>query len=336
MIDYQDIRDVHLEISSLCNASCPWCPRTFWGYPYNGGYPETNLTLQQAKQIFQPAFLRQLTSWRINGNFGDIVMNPEAPDIVDYVFEHNPELSMTISTNGGARDKTFWTRLAHSGARIWFCIEGLEDTHHLYRKNTVWKTVIKNAEIFIAAGGRAVWKMIPFDHNRHQIDHCRELSQQMGFEKFWLFPQGRDTGPVFDDQGQLTHVLGDYRGERDFKVLFHKKKNDEILLEDIIQDRTPAKSLNCETQREKSIYVAANGDVSPCCFTGFYPKTYGAGQYHQAANAQLVPLIAKNNALEYPLEQCIEWFASVQKAWQIKDYAQGRLVICDQQCGQNP
>ena len=51
MILYNDIKDVHLEISSLCNASCPWCPRTFWGYPYNGGYPEVNLTLDHAKKI---------------------------------------------------------------------------------------------------------------------------------------------------------------------------------------------------------------------------------------------------------------------------------------------
>jgi MoaA/NifB/PqqE/SkfB family radical SAM enzyme len=335
MIDFKDIRNVHLEISSLCNASCPWCPRTFWGYPYNGGYPETNLTLQQAKQIFQPDFLRQLTSMQINGNFGDIVMNPEAPDIVDYIFEHNPQLLMTISTNGGARDKTFWTRLAHSGATVWFCIEGLEDTHHLYRKNTVWETVIRNAQTFIGAGGLAVWKMIPFDHNRHQIDQCRELSEQLGFQRFWLFPQGRDTGPVFNDEGELTHVLGNYLGEKDFKILFHKKKTDEILLEDIIQDRTPAKSIDCETKRLKSIYIAANGDVSPCCYTGFYPKTYGAGQYHQAANAQLVPLMIKNNALEYSLQECVEWFKSVEKAWKIANYEQGRLVICDDNCGQN-
>ena len=67
MINFGDIRDVHLEISSLCNASCPWCPRTFWGYPYNGGYPEANLSLAQATQIFQPEFLTQLKSIRING-----------------------------------------------------------------------------------------------------------------------------------------------------------------------------------------------------------------------------------------------------------------------------
>lgn len=336
MIDYEDIRDVHLEISSLCNASCPWCPRTFWGYPYNGGYPETNLDLESAKKIFSVEFLRQLTSIRINGNFGDLVMNPDSPDIVDYFFSINPRLHVSISTNGGARDKEFWTQLAKTPAVIHFCLDGLEDTHHLYRQNTIWSTVIRNAKIFIEAGGCAVWKMIRFDHNRHQIERCRQLSQELGFFYFELVEDGRDTAPVFDKSGNLVHVMGNYTGERNFEILFHRKKNDDILLEDIIVERKPAEFLSCETKRLKSIYISSTGDVSPCCWTGFYPRTYGHGQYHQAANAQLVPLITKNNALEYPLTDCIKWFKSVESAWKIKDFKQGRLVICDDNCGPKP
>lgn len=335
MIAYQDIRDVHLEISSLCNASCSWCPRTFWGYPYNGGYPETNLSLTQARHIFRPEFLQQLTSIRINGNFGDIVMNSEGPAIVDYFFSHNPELAVTISTNGGARNKDFWTRLARTPATVQFCLDGLEDTHHLYRQNTQWSTVIKNAKEFINAGGYAIWSMIPFDHNRHQIDTCKKISQDLGFKEFKLKNDGRDTAPVFDQHGNLVHVMGNYTGERNFEILFHKKKTDHVLLEDITADQVPATSISCETKDLKSIYVSATGDVSPCCYTGFYPKTYGAGQYHQAANAQLIPLIVKNNALEYSLQECVEWFKSVEKSWKIPNYEQGRLVICDDNCGQN-
>ncbi len=334
MIAYQDIKDVHLEISSLCNASCPWCPRTFWGYPYNGGYPEVNLSLAQAKQIFKPEFLTQLKSIRINGNFGDIVMNPEGPDIVDYFFSVNAKLHIKISTNGAARDKNFWTQLAQTPATVMFCLDGLEDTHHLYRQNTQWATVIRNAQTFIDKGGHAVWKMIRFEHNRHQIDQCKLLSAEMGFADFELIQHGRDTAPVFDQHGRLVHVMGNYTGERNFDVLFYKKKNDQILLEDILTDCEPAKTISCETKNLKSIYISATGDVSPCCYTGFYPKTYGHGQYHQAANAQLIPLIAKNNALEYPLQDCIEWFKSVENTWKISDYQQGRLVICDNNCGQ--
>jgi len=335
VIQYEDIRDVHLEISSLCNASCSWCPRTFWGYPYNGGYPEVNLSLDQAKKIFCTEFLTQLTSIRINGNFGDIVMNPEGPDIVDYFFSVNPKLSITISTNGGARNKIFWTQLARTPATVMFCLDGLEDTHHLYRQNTVWKTVIKNAKTFINAGGQAVWKMIRFDHNKHQIAQCRAMSQELGFANFELINDGRDTAPVFDQTGKLTHVLGNYVGETDFKILFYKKKTDQVLLEDILPGRHPKKSIVCEAKKSKSIYVSATGDISPCCYTGIYPRTYGHGQYYQAANAQLIPLITNNNALEYSIEECIRWFNSVENAWKIQDYKQGRLVICDDACGQN-
>jgi MoaA/NifB/PqqE/SkfB family radical SAM enzyme len=334
MINFGDIRDVHLEISSLCNASCPWCPRTFWGYPYNGGYPEANLSLAQATQIFQPEFLTQLKSIRINGNFGDIVMNPEGPDIVDFFYSVNPGLKIFISTNGSARNRNFWQQLAATPAVVAFCLDGLEDTHHLYRQNTSWKKILQNAKTFIKAGGHAVWKMIRFDHNRHQIDQCKALAMSMGFADFQLVEHGRDTAPVFDQQGRLVHVMGNYTGERNFDILLHRKKNDQILLEDISTGRVPAKTISCETKNLKSIYISATGDVSPCCYTGFYPKTYGHGQYHQAANAQLIPLIAKNNALEYPLQDCIQWFKSVENSWKISDYQQGRLVICDDNCGQ--
>ena len=334
MISFNDVRDVHLEISSLCNASCAWCPRTFWGYPYNDGYPETNLTLVQAKKIFDTDFLKQLNSIHINGNFGDLVMNPKSPEIVKYFFSVNPSLVVNVSTNGGARNKNFWQQLAQTPVTVSFCIDGLEDTHHLYRQNTSWNTVIKNAKIFMESGGRAVWKMIRFDHNQHQIDQCRLMSQQMGFVDFKLIDDGRNTAPVFDRTGKLTHVLGKYTGERNFELLLHNKKNDQILLEDVTCDRKPANSVTCETKELKSIYIAANGDVSPCCWTGFYPRTYGHGQYHQAANAQLIPLLAKNNALEHPLHECIEWFKSVENSWKISEYSQGRLVICDDNCGQ--
>jgi MoaA/NifB/PqqE/SkfB family radical SAM enzyme len=335
MIEYKEIRDVHLEISTLCNASCPWCPRNFWGYPYNGGYPELNLTLINAKKIFQEDFVKQLTSIRINGNFGDIVMNPESPDIIEYFRYCNSDLKILISTNGSARNKTFWQKLAKENSIISFALDGLIDTHYLYRQNTQWSTIIKNASLFIAAGGHAIWKMIRFDHNAHQVQECRELAKTLGFKEFQIVDQGRNVAPVFDNRGSLTHTIGGYNGEKNFKVLFHKKQTDQILLEDIVTGLIPKKNISCETKRLNSIYIAANGDVSPCCFTGFYPATYGHGQYHQAANLQLIPLIEKNNALEFSLSECINWFSNVEKSWAQKSYQDGRLIICDNNCGNN-
>lgn len=333
MIAYRDIRDVHLEPATLCNARCSWCPRNFWGYPFNNGYPETYLSLEQTKHIFSKQFVQQLESISINGNFGDIVMNPDGADIVEYFYDCNPNLRMWISTNGAAREKDFWIRLAKTSATVSFDIDGLEDTHHLYRQNTSWKTVIKNAKLFIEHGGKAEWKFIIFEHNKHQIDECKQLSKQMGFIDFCPLDDERNTGPVFDKNGNLSHVLGNYTGETDFQILFNSKLKDEILLEDITENKNVCSSVDCAAIKNRSIYIAANGEVYPCCWTGLYPKTFGKGQYHHAANAQLIPMIKENNAMIYSLEQCIAWFNNIENSWKKENYSDGRLVICDDACG---
>lgn len=330
MLAFNEIRDVHLELSSLCNARCPLCPRNFRGYPYNDGYTEANLTLTQCQHIFTPKFLKQLTRIWINGNFGDAVMNPETPEIIEYFYSQNPKLELEISTNGSARDKIFWQRLAGK-ATIQFCLDGLEDTHHLYRQNTSWATIVNNAKIFIEAGGRAIWKMIEFDHNKHQITACKQLSEELGFVKFELVDQGRNSGPVYDKQGKLVHIIGNYTGQTEFNILLNKKKTDLVLLEDI----TPSNKtkLNCYSKKAKSIYINSLGEVYPCCFTGFSPKTYGHGEYLQAVNAQIAPLVKNNNALDQSLESCIAWFNRVEESWSIDTYENGRLVACYDNCG---
>jgi sulfatase maturation enzyme AslB (radical SAM superfamily) len=260
-------------------------------------------------------------------------MNPEGADIVEYFYNVNPQLEITISTNGAARNKDFWIALGQTKAKVSFCLDGLMDTHHLYRQNTVWKTVINNAKSFIESGGHAVWKMIKFKHNVHQIEECKNLSIDFGFKEFQLVESTRVDAPVFDSKGNLLHLLGDYNGETSFPLLFHKKQTDLILLEDITVERKEKKTVRCEAKKNKEIYITSKGEVYPCCYTGFYPKTYGHGQYHQAANAQLVPHINKNNALEYALSECIEWFNEIELAWDKKTYNNGRLVICDDNCG---
>lgn len=330
MILLDEIKDVHLELSSLCNARCPLCPRNFRGYPYNDGYVETNLSLSACQHIFTPELLKQLERIQINGNFGDAVMNPETPEIVDYFYSQNPNLNIEISTNGSARDKHFWQRLVGK-AKIQFCLDGLGDTHHLYRQNTSWNTVINNAKIFIKSGGYAVWKMLKFDHNKHQIEACEQLSIELGFAAFELVNTVRDTGPAFDKHGNLDHIIGNYTGETNFEVLFHKKKTDVVSLEHITVDQYT--KLNCKSKQRKSIYISSTGEVYPCCWLGHSPKTYGHGEFMQVLNAQVAPLVKNNNALMYSLEECIKWFNQVEESWDIDSYKEGRLITCSVNCG---
>jgi sulfatase maturation enzyme AslB (radical SAM superfamily) len=289
------------------------------------------MSLSQAQQIFQPEFLKQLNQVYINGNFGDAVMNPDTVAIVEYFKLHNPRLHISISTNGGARDRDFWQSLASARVAVDFCIDGIDEVHSLYRQNTMYSTVIKNAKIFIEAGGYAVWKMIDFDHNRHQQDQARKLSQELKFRRFSLVDHGRNQGPVFDKNKNLVHVMGNPL-ETNFEVLWKNRTRDTVILEDITNGHIPA-PISCQVKKEKSLYVTSVGEVYPCCFLGFSPRTYGHGNYHAVGNSQLNKLIGGNNALERSLADCISWFDKIVDTWKIPTFEQGRLVICNDVCG---
>jgi len=333
----EDIRQVHLEISSECNAACPQCPRNLCGYPHNDGYEEHSMTLAEAQHIFSPAFLHQLTQITINGNFGDIVMNTDAFEIIKYFRQNTtPGTNIIISTNGGAKDRVFWRRLGELGkqVQVHFCIDGLEDTHSIYRRNTVYSTVLRNAKAFIGGGGHAVWKMIDFEHNRHQHDQARAIAAEMGFKGFELIDHGRNKGPVYDKEKNLVFVLGGVDGV-DFKTKFSQLA-DPNAITDIASYPTEIEDpIICEAARLKSVYITSVGEVYPCCYLGFAPKTFGhgSGNYLNAVNRQLRPLISNNNALEHSLSECIAWFNDVEKTWNIPTIGEGRLIACNNMCG---
>lgn len=332
MFGYTDIRHLHLEISSECNAACPQCPRNFHGYAKNFGYPEHSMTLAEAQHLFKPEFIGRLDEILINGNFGDIVMCPEAVDIVRWFRGHNARAKISISTNGGARNREFWQDLAAERCEVHFCLDGLEDTHSIYRRNTVYSTVIGNAKTFIAAGGRAVWKFIVFDHNQHQIADARALSKQMGFQGFAEIRGPRTQGPVFDNEKRLVFHLGKVNGPTEFDAVMSSATGLNMGLHNLEPPKN--QGIKCWAKQKLSVYVTSTGEVYPCCWTGFYPRTYGQDLYAwRSANAQIAELIRDNNAMAHGLEKSIEWFSNFEPGWHKTTYEQGLPHICDRHCG---
>jgi MoaA/NifB/PqqE/SkfB family radical SAM enzyme len=332
MYRYQDIKQLHLEISSRCNANCPLCPRSFYGYPQNDGYVEHNMSLKEAQKIFLPSFVTKLNEIFINGNFGDMVMNHDTVDIIKYFRSHNNDCPIVINTNGGARNNHFWKSLAKLNCRVVFGIDGLDDTNHLYRQNVSYAQVIKNARAFIDAGGTAIWAMINFEHNKHQQAEAKLRADTLGFKQFNIIDHGRTVGPVFDHKKNLTHTLGN-PDETNFVKLYDMRHSQDVLFEDVVGDRIP-KTISCSVQKNKSVYVSSTGRVYPCCFLGFSPETFNNGNYLRYAHQQFTHMINNNSALEYDLETSIKWFNQIKSTWNIDSFAQGRLLICNDVCGQ--
>jgi MoaA/NifB/PqqE/SkfB family radical SAM enzyme len=316
------------------------CPRNTAGFDEDPGYPVHDMSLSEAKQIFTVPFLQQLNKILINGNFGDFVTARDGLEIVEYFSNSNPGLEISISTNASAKPN-IWDKLGTiPNVVVMFDIDGLADTHSLYRRNTNWELIINNAKKFIAAGGVAIWKMIKFDHNLHQIDECQRLSKEMGFSHFYLVDQGRDQGPVYNRQGDFIYQIGDDPMFKEVKypkrIEIWKEWSDpgavpEWRLEQY--KKIPIKNkVSCITKKNLEIYITATGEVYPCCWLGFFPKLDYKHMWQQD-NMFLKDMVNNNSALEVGIEQSIAWFNAVEESWNKKAYTEGRLFKCDEYCG---
>ena len=311
-----EINHLHLELSSLCNARCSFCPRNFLGYPYNMGYTETNLSLNDFKKIFSLTRLSKVHIAIINGNFGDAIMNPETPDIIAYMRQANPDMSIRVHTNGGARDKEFWKRLAKLRVFGIFGIDGLSDTHSLYRQDTVFENVIRNAKTFIDAGGQAIWMANVFDHNRPQLPEMYQMAKDLGF--MWLEERetDRNNGPSYDRKGnKIFSIRTDWQ--------YPDQVNDQFIQDQIakvateLPKYTDSKKVNidCWAVRERSVYVASDGYVYPCCWTGHNPQQYHNHNALQVWNTELREYVHGNHGPTVGVESAIAWFDSLVESW---------------------
>ncbi len=217
MYSYKDIKRVHLEITSLCNAACPLCSRNFFGGQVNPQLPLTELSLRDIKKIFPPDFVEQLQLIYMCGNYGDPMVAKDALEVFEYFRSCNQKIRLGIHTNGSGRTPEWWKRLAKTVDYCCFGIDGLENTNHIYRRGTNWEKIMQAATAFIEAGGYAMWQFIVFRHNENQIEEAEELSRKLGFKEFLVRKTYRfltpsvgikiKDSPVVDRKGNLEYLL---------------------------------------------------------------------------------------------------------------------------------
>jgi hypothetical protein len=335
MLKYKDITIVDLEVSTLCNAACPDCPRNLRGYEVSDpSYILRSLSLEDVQNLFTKEFIKQLKQFKIIGNHGDFITCRDGLKIIQYLYDCNPTMSIYISTNASGQPH-IWEKLALIPTLIvGFRIDGLEDTHSMYRQYTDYDLIINNAKKFINAGGCAIWEMIQFDFNGHQIDQARALSKQLGFDNFSVVDQGRNKMPVFSREGNFIRNIGRPEHDNTIQDLLNARQyiiDNHVEHHQQRKNNTVSKKINCEAKQHNSIYIQVNGQVYPCCWTGFFPDL----NVERTGNDQIKELSLGNNAFDVGLENAINWFADLEQSWKIPTVAQGRPFICNQTCGES-
>ena len=262
MLSLSNIKILHIEPTDACNAACPQCAReTDTTFNKNDLH---HLTVDQIKKLVDEDFIRNLDKMFMCGVYGDPAAGKHTLEIFKYFRSINSTIVLGMNTNGGLRSASWWKELAticnQPQDYVVWSIDGLEDTNHIYRVNTDWNKIIKNATTFIQAGGSAHWEMLVFDHNQHQIELAKQLAKQSGFNWFRAKVSKRfDSYPV--------EFLNKPQGWQDPIVTKGE--------------------ISCHALVEQSLYISANGIMFPCCWmatTNFTINQFNSIQQSWSSN----------------------------------------------------
>ena len=231
---------LHLEPTDVCNLACPLCARE--RDPTFDKNVKHHLTLDQIKNKFDDEAFAGLDKMFMCGNYGDPAAGQHTLEIYQYFRSVNPTIVLGMNTSGSLRNYTWWQELVEILNQpkdyVVFSIDGLEDTNSIYRVNSTWHRLIENAQSFINAGGHAHWDMLVYKHNEHQVDACEQMARDMGFKWFRAKVSKR---PLVN--------------ELEYPVAWDRLQY------------TPG-TIDCHALKESSVYVDAQGRVSPCCWLG--------------------------------------------------------------------
>ena len=235
----RSIEVIHIEPTDVCQASCPQCARET--DPEFDASQRHHLHPRDVAEIIPDHITTDLHKVLMCGVYGDPAAGRYTLDLARWFRKQQPAVILGLHSNGGIANADWWRELAslmrHSQDYVVFSIDGLEDTNHVYRRGVSWHRVMQNVEAYIQAGGPAHWDMLVYQHNQHQVEACESLARSMGFGWFRAKVTRRPmTAALQVPQGWNQPQLGS--------------------------------EIRCHALAEHSIYIDAQGRVSPCCWLG--------------------------------------------------------------------
>lgn len=340
MFNFTDLKQLHLEITNNCQASCPMCGRNCHGLE-NPNLKLNGWTLSDYKNIITQDVINQVNAIYFCGNYGDPLLSNDLIDMIRYTVEAKPGIDLRVHTNGSLRSKAWWKELAETLPEehaVIFAIDGLQDTHSIYRIGTSFDKVIENAKAFIDAGGRAKWAYIRFKHNEHQVDEARQMAKDLGFIEFSLKDSSRwlmePRFPVLNKDQSVNYYLEPSQYS-EIKIIDKNVINNH---EEILKNT----EIDCYAQHMREAYIDCYGNVFPCCWLALIPyqppDRYTAikeirGKIENEYNDLVSSLGGINalNAINRSLQDIIN-SQEYQTVWE-KYWGEKKLITCARTCG---
>ena len=250
---------LQLEISSMCNALCLGCQRTN-SKNYNevkSCIPKKQIVeVETVKNLLSSDSMSSLTTLEFCGSIDEPLIHPQIFEILDVAYSINPNYNITIHTNASLRSVDDWKQLAtvlqkFKSHDVHFSIDGLEDTHAIYRQWTDYNKILKNASAFIQAGGNAIWQYLIFPWNEHQVQDAKNKSDELGFNKF-------------HKRHDRSHVSAD--GLEMIQSMKQQNKKSTGGYNPKDYSVTEMLEINCNSIKNNMYFLSYDSKLWPCCF----------------------------------------------------------------------
>ena len=318
MYDFDNVKQLQIELTTYCNAKCACCARSVGGGPLVNRFIQEHMRPDAWFKIAQAENLKNIELLVFNGNYGDPLMHPLIQPFLEYLTETAPHICISIHTNGAIRDTNFWSSLADTLKKfnrhvVHFGIDGIGETHWEYRR-VEYDKVIKNARAFIDAGGFADWRFVVFDHNIDQIEQASKLAIDY---KFGSFSLNRSVKEKFfraegknQDDFTITHT---YTAPSRDKVLNLIKKYN-------YGPQLPKSWIDakCPWLAKGTMQIDVFGRLWPCCY--FSLDIFG----NLARREYLNDLKPFNDLSKNSLKKILEnkyWKETLPNKWQNNEYS---------------
>jgi len=232
---------IAIETSSMCQLKCVACARTCDGSKeiFEKGVGKGYLRFKNFKKLVDGnPWIRNIEL----ANWGEIFLNPELKDIIEYSYDRNIALRAGNGVNLNWVSEEIIESLVRCQVRfVTVSIDGASnDTYKIYRKGGDFKKVIENVgkinfykEKYNSIYPKLRWQFIVFGHNEHELPAARKMAEELNMTLYtklnaenWdpLYSPVRNKEFVMKETGlQVTSAKGfEEKYKRNYSTVCHQ------------------------------------------------------------------------------------------------------------------
>jgi len=274
---------LHIETTTRCTLSCPGCPRTTWQNILNKPVEKQDLDVDLLERFLDCETGKKFNQFNLCGDYGDSIYYP---DLFKLIQRFRDRIGFTIITNGSRQTKKFWnalTELLTEKDKIIFAIDGLEDTNHLYRVNSDWKSIMMGLDIMVKSPAQVHWKTIVFEFNHKKLSEIKNFAIDKGAT--W--------------HAEKTHRYGNVALTPPVEFI----ETNHVFIPEFVHNHQIEIEPRCE---KDAMAVSASGYLLPCDWIR-NPQTFYKSQLWKQKTRWIDKLHMKDNTFDQAILVVRDW-----------------------------